>query len=276
MQLAIHRGPNLRPLGKIVLSMALSLFMLVSASADTLNLVVQPMYDEERAKEVYRPLIEYLNRTTPHTINLKTERSFHHYWARMRSSEDYDLVFDDAHFTDYRIQRFAYVPLVKSADNVSFAMLAGYGLDNESLRGLIGRRIATMPAPSLGFALISRWFSQPLQQPVVISSARAWTDTVEFVFAQEADAAMVPGWLAERYPNLAPISRTEEFPGPAVSASPNVSETARQDIADALLKMHEDESVYEALVELNISRFEAASATDFEGYGELLSVFYGY
>ncbi len=244
--------------------------------AEKLNLVVQPIHDPSRAEQVYRPLVDYLNRTTEHEITLKPARTFHHFWSGMRKADDYDLVFDDAHFTDYRIKRLNYVPLVKSADEMSFALLAGYGLDEETLRGVVGRRLVTMPAPSLAFAVVNRWFPEPLQQPVVVSTARSWPDTVELVFAQEADAAMVPTWLSERYPNLAPIQASESFPGPAISASPKVSAQAQADIRDALLKLHEDESVYEALVEMNLSRFEPASAADFDGYHTWLSGFYGY
>jgi len=241
-----------------------------SARADQLNLVVQPIHDPARAEQVYRPLIDYLNRETSHEIVLKAPRTFHHFWRDMRSEQGYDLVFDDAHFTDYRIKRYGYVPLVKSADAMSYALLAGYGL------GVVGRRLVTMPAPSLAFAVITRWFPEPLQQPVVVSNAKSWPDTIELVFAQEAEAAMVPNWLSERYPNLAPIRISEAFPGPAISASPNVSPEAQAEIRDALLRLHEDETVYEALVEMNLTRFEGASAADFDGYESWLSGFYGY
>ena len=247
-----------------------------AAQAETYNLVVQPIYTPDRSQEVYAPLVDYLNRATSHTFNLVTPKNFHHYWADMRRRDDWHFVFDDAHFTDYRVQKFDYTPLVRTAESESFSLLAGPTLMETELENLVGRRIVTMPAPSLGFSLLTQWFSNPLQQPIIVSSAFSWRDTVEIVFAGEADAAMVPTWLAERYPNLLPIRKSRELPGTAISAAPGVAEDARSEITDALLRLHEDESLYEVLVELNISQFLETDAEDFAGYADLLRSFYGF
>ncbi|MDX1569357.1 MAG: PhnD/SsuA/transferrin family substrate-binding protein [Xanthomonadales bacterium] len=244
--------------------------------AETYNLVVQPIYTPERAREVYAPLTDYLNRATSHTFNLVTPKNFHHYWADMRRRDDWHLIFDDAHFTDYRVQKFDYTPLVKTAEQASFSLLAGPMLMETELDTLVGRRIVTMPAPSLGFSLLTEWFSNPLQQPIIVSSAFTWRDTVEIVFAGEAEAAMVPTWLAQRYPNLLPIRESRQLPGEAISASAAVDDAAREEITAALLKLHEDESLYEVLVELNISQFEPATEAEYAGHADLLKSFYGY
>ena len=77
----------------------------------------------------------------------------------------------------------------------------------------------------LGFALLLEYFPTPMQQPDLRSLATSWRDTVEIVFAGEADAAMVPTWLRDQYPNLIPVITTREFPGPAVSASSDSGST---------------------------------------------------
>ena len=41
---------------------------------------------------------------------------------------------------------------------------------------MVGRRIVTMPAPSLGFSLLTRWYPNPLRQPIIVSSASSWRD----------------------------------------------------------------------------------------------------
>ena len=247
------------------------------ASADTLNLVVQPAYTSDRAQEVYAPLVEYLNRATTHEVNLVTTRNFHHYWSQMRKADNgWDLVFDDAHFTDYRIQKYGYRPLVRTAEPVTFSVLAGPQIMDLELDSLVGRRVVTMPAPSLGFAVVTQWFDNPLAQPILVSSASSWRDTVEIVFADEGDAAIVPAWLGERYPNLPAIATSSEMPGAAISASPNVSQETAQEIKDALLKLHEDDGLYEVLAELNITQFDSATAQEYAGQSDILKDFFGY
>lgn len=246
------------------------------ASADDFKLVVQPDYPPERAQEVYAPLERYLERATEHRFELVTPRDFHRYWSEMRRNDDWDFVFDDAHFTDFRIDRFGYVPLVRAAEDASFTMVAGYDVEADAVDDLVGRQIVTMPAPSLGFATLTRWYRDPLRQPVIVSTATTWRDTTEIIFAGEADAAIVPTWLAQRYPNLLPIAVAEPVPGPAISAAPDVPVSAREEVTRALLALHEDRELYEVLVELNISRFERADRAAYDGARELLTSFFGY
>ncbi|MEM9301094.1 MAG: PhnD/SsuA/transferrin family substrate-binding protein [Pseudomonadota bacterium] len=260
----------------ILRALVLAAALLGVAKAETYNLVVQPIYTPARAQEVYAPLAEYLTRATPHTFNLVVPKNFHHYWADMRRRDDWHFVFDDAHFTDYRVQKFGYVPLAKTVEQASFTLLGGYEITDEKIEDLVGRRIVTMPAPSLGFSLLSKWYNNPLRQPIIVSSASSWRDTVEIVFAAEADAAMVPTWLAERYPNLLPMGTSEELPGAAVSAASSVPESARNEMREALLALHEDTEAYEVLVELNVTQFETATAADFAGFADLLRSFYGF
>ena len=77
-------------------------------------------------------------------------------------------------------------------------------------------------------------------------------------------------------PNLLPIEKSEELPGAGISASSSVTDAARAEVQEALLKLHEDDALYEVLVELNVTRFEVADGDTFSGRGELLKSFYGY
>jgi len=86
----------------------------------------------------------------------------------------------------------------------------------------------------------------------------------------------VPTWLKDEYPNLIPIKTSREFPGIALSASATLDAQVKQDIRDALLKLHEDATMYEVLNELGITRFEATSAAEYRGADQMLKDFYGY
>ncbi|GJM09980.1 MAG: hypothetical protein DHS20C11_22560 [Lysobacteraceae bacterium] len=244
--------------------------------AERFQLVMQPVHTPERAAEVYRPLVEYLNTSTSHDFELVTPRNFHHYWKDVRTGNYGDFAFDDAHFVDFRRQRYGYVPLVKSAEPTSFTLVAMPDTADQGLKMLVGRKVVTMPSPSLGSLLLGQWYSNPLQQPHLTSEAWSWRDAVEIVFSWDADAAMVPTWLAQQYPNLLPMRTTDDYPGAAITAAPTVPANVRQQVIDALLALDENSDAYEVLVELNISRFIAASESEYNGYESLLANSFGY
>jgi ABC-type phosphate/phosphonate transport system substrate-binding protein len=244
--------------------------------AAELTMMVEPFYTPERAAEVYAPLIAYLGTATGHRIELVTPRNYHFFWRDVRQNVATDLLLAEPPITDYRIQRFGAEPLVRTAEPTSYTLLASDALENPSLESLYGRNIVTMPSPSLGFALLLEFFPNPVSQPNILSSASSWRDGVEIVFAGEADATIVPAWLQAQYPNLVPLRSSREFPGIALSASSALDPQVKAEIKAALLKLHEDPSVYEVLNELGITRFEAATVAEYSGAERMLREFYGY
>ena len=165
-------------------------------SAADLKFAVEPTYNQERAAEVYGPLLNYLNKATGHNFELVTARNYHFYWSDLRSRSDIDFAMEEAHFVDYRAQHFGYRPMVKTAEPSSYSLLAMDPLEGDALRGLVARRVVCMPAPNLGFAMLLEMYPNPMQQPDVRSAATSWRDAVEIVFAGEADAASLPAELA--------------------------------------------------------------------------------
>ncbi len=241
-----------------------------------LTIAVEPIYTADKQIEVYKPFIEYLDRTTGHKFKLVTSRNFQFFWRDIRKQVPVDFMFTEAHFTDYVAKRQGYTPLVRTAENSSYSVLANETVAQRGINSLIGYSVATMPSPSMGFALLAEIFPDPIRQPNVLSSGKSWRDGVEMVFAEETDAAIVPTWLKNQYPNLVSMTTTREFPGAAVSVASTVDEATREQVKDALLKLHEDSSAFEVLNELGISQFVPTSAAEYDGYDKLLKSFFGY
>jgi ABC-type phosphate/phosphonate transport system substrate-binding protein len=248
----------------------------MAAQAEEFTFAVEPSYPVDQAQDVYKPLIDYLARTTGHTFTLNVARNYHFYWRDMRQNADIDFVYEEAHFTEFRANRFGYIPLVRKAEPTVFALLADPAAGEGGTNGLIGRRVITMPSPSLEFAILAEFYKNPVSQPDFRSEASSWRDGVEMVFSGDAEAAMVPSYLAQQYPNLVEVTRSRDFPGTAVSAAATVPEDVRNAVRDALLKLHEDPSAYDILVELGATKFEPATPADFTGYEKMLSGFFGY
>jgi ABC-type phosphate/phosphonate transport system substrate-binding protein len=247
-----------------------------SVSAAEVTLMVEPSYTPERSAEVYKPLADYLGKATGHTVKLLTPRNYHFFWRDVRQNTPADLVFAEAHITDYRIKRYSVEPIARAAENTSYTLLASDQIENPTLASLVGKSIVTMPSPSLGFALLLELYPNPVSQPNILSSAASWRDGVEIVFAGEADAAVVPTWLKDQYPNLLPIETSREFPGAAITASATLDAKVKEDIKGALLKLSEDPGVFDVLNELGISGFKEATAAEYDGAEAMLKGFYGY
>jgi len=243
----------------------------VQSLTGTLGLLVAPDFPPDRAELIYQPLIDYLNDVAGLDIELVVARNYHRYWLDARRNESPPLVFEEAHIAAWRMQEFGYEPLVATAQPQTYSLLTTGALADEPLSAFIGTPISSLPSPSLGYLMLARWYPNPLQQPLIMSTATSWQDVVEMVFSAEAQAAVAPAKLAARYPNLYPVATSEELPGPTLSASPDVPEDVRQRLIEALTTLHENTDHHAALFELDIDRFVPADPEGYEGLDEWLS-----
>jgi hypothetical protein len=238
----------------------------------------EPIYPADAAHEIYKPLLEYLGKATGNTFVLVSPQNYSTYWRDILKPGTTDFSYDEAHFADYRIEQARFIPLVRTSESTSYTLLADAEFENKGADALLGHSIATMPAPSLGYALLMQFYPNPVQQPKILSSASSWRDGVQIVFGGEASAAIVPTWLigAYGYPNLVTIKTSRQFSGPAILASPDVPEEIRNQVRDALLKLGDEPQLAELLLQLGISKFVPAAAKDYAGDRLILSGFYGY
>lgn len=256
---------------------ALLLAMLATPSmAATYTLAVEPNFPPAQAQQVYKPLLDYLEASTGHTFVLKTATNYHVYWRDLRSGTKTDFAFEEAHFTDYRIDRLGFTPLVRVSEPTRYSLLADYAAAEGGIQGLIGYRVVSMPAPSMGYLLLGELYKNPIAQPEILSVAANWRDGVEMIFSQETEAAMVPNYVASPYSNLTVVSESAEYTGRALSAGGTVPADVRQAVIDAMLKLHQDDALYEVLVELGANQFVEASASEYDGNERLLRGVFGY
>lgn len=246
-----------------------------TAQAAELTLLAQPSYPVERSKQVYQPLIDYLNAVSGSTVTLKSPRDFQQHWLNLRNGETPDLVLEDAPITDYRIQKQGYTPLVRVKDDLTFSILTSGAYADDPLEEFVGKTVSTLAAPSLGYLVLLQAFPNPFGQPNISSNSSTWLDGLEIIFSMDADAAVSPVWLVERYQNLYPVYTSEVFPGLTLSASSSVSDEVKAEIIRAMLILHEDESHFSALTELNATEMVEANAEDYVGFSKMLNHVYG-
>lgn len=246
----------------------------VPESAETFVFQGHPIFPPGTAELVYRPLVDYLNDTLPYRFDLELSPDYHRYWLSARRGRNPHLVLEEPHLTAYRMEQYGYTPLVRAQAPLTYSLLTSMANAESSARDFLGRRVSTMPAPSLGYLILTSWFENPMQQPIILSNAASWLDAVEIVFSQEADAAIVPNNLVSRYVNMANVLTSQEFPGVTIAASPEVPADIQAEIQAALIALHEDEEHFAALNELDISQFIAAQRDQYDGLEEWLKLVY--
>jgi ABC-type phosphate/phosphonate transport system substrate-binding protein len=261
---------------KTALAFIFSVFAAGAAHAADYTVSVEPNYPAGQAQQVYKPLLDYLSRATGEHFVLRTSGNYHVFWRDLRAGTPVDFAFEEAHFTDYRVNHQRFTPLARVADPTKYVLLVDGANQAAGDNGLIGRRIASMSAPSLGYLLLGELYKNPIAQPEIQSAAASWKDGVEMVFAGETDGAMVPGYIAQTYPNLTSVATSRDFVGRGFSASPRVPAVLRKKVADALLRLNSDKSLFDVLSEIGATQFVPAGAGDYAGNERLLRGVFGY
>lgn len=267
---------NIRHRLAVTLAFAIGAGLIGTASAANYTFRVEPAYPADRAAEIYAPLMTYLDKATGQHFTLVTARNYHFYWRDIQNSAKTDFALDEAHIADYRIEKRHFEPLVHTAEPTSYTLVSNIDIGNKGVQGLVGHTIVTMGSPSLGYALLLEFYPNPILQPDIATTATSWRDATDRVFAGEADAAMIPTWLKDQYPNLTPVKTSREFPGQCITASPDVPADLREKVKDALLKLDTDADASKLLFDLGVTKFVPATAKEYAGDAQILKTFIGY
>lgn len=258
----------------IATSFIFSAFFSSNSFATQYNFVVQPIHAPEKMKTIYQPLVNYLNKETGHTFKVVTARSFISYWEKMKKGQ-FDLILDAAHFTDYRIKRMSYTVLAKMQDNVSFSLITNENNHVTDFKMLIGKKLITLPSPSLSSVLLAQMFPNPSRQPNVTNTNSA-EDAIRAVQEGKYFAALVQTSLLDKVKHINTVNIPRATPPMAISASPNIDKTIQKNIQQALIKAASTEKGKSMLNAINVSGFKATNAKTYQGYEKLLAGVWGY
>ncbi len=269
----MHHTQKIGRLVRLMLSVMLLVPTASYASSDMV-LAIQPIMPESQTRQAYQPLADYLHQITGKPVKLVTSPNFLVYWELMKRN-DWDLVLDAAHFTDYRSGKTGYTVLAKLPDTVSYTLAANPDLMILEANELIGKRIATLPSPGLGAVRLQEIFPNPMRQPELIQAEDA-DDAANKVLSGKAAAAMIPTRMLSRYPALVPVVTTKPVPAPAISVAPNIPPDVQAKIRRAMLEATRTEQGKAMLKAVNLPAFEAADNRLYSGQKHLLANTWGY
>ncbi len=264
-----------RPCRLLSLLLVASLACVPPVVAATWQLAIQPILPRDRTLEAYAPLADYLSRASGQTIRIRASHNFVDYWESMRQPPGFDLVLDAAHFTDFRNQRMGYRVLAKLPDTVTYSLVTREETLLFEPAELIGKRIATVPPPSLGGLRLAQMFPNPLRQPVIVATNNAQA-ALERLKAGKALAALVPTPLIRGDTSLNVVTTTDPVPHMALSVSPRVPAAMRKKLRQALLQAGKTPAGKAMLQALKLPGFVPADNALYTGYARLLEGTWGY
>lgn len=258
----------------IVTSLVLSSFMCSNSFAAQYNFIVQPTYAPSKMKQIYEPLVNYLSKETGHTFKVVAAKSFISYWEKMRKGE-FDLILDAAHFTDYRIKRMNYTVLAKIPETESFSIITNEIEPVTDYKKLIGKKLITLPSPSLSSVHLAQMFPNPSRQPD-ITNTNSSASAIKAVQEGKYYAAIVPTSMLSDVKNVRTVNTTKAAPRMAISASPKISKKLQKKIRFALIKASTTTNGKSMLDAIKVSAFKATNAKTYRGYEKLLASVWGY
>jgi hypothetical protein len=247
------------------------------ARAANYTLTVEPNFPADQLREVYGPLLSYLNRSTGHRFTVRAAANFNEHWRDLRSGAKTEFVFEEAHFFDYRRKRSGALGVARTQEGSAFVIaVADPEIAAEGRDGIVGRTVASLGAPNLAYVLVFDSFRNPLAQPEVRSISSKWSDGPDLVFSGDVEGTLLPAYMASENPALTEIWRSRELPGRVFSASPELPQDVRQKVSDALLKLHEDPEAYAVMTELRTERMVPVDEAAYDGLERLLINSFGY
>jgi phosphonate transport system substrate-binding protein len=257
----------------MVATTIMSLIPAVASSQTTLRLAIQPIQSEQRTREIFLPLAEYIEDVTGSSVEIVTYPNFLSFWSETQKPDTYDMVFDAAHFIDYRNKNHDFTVLAKQTGTVSYSLI----VPEDSLvfdpQELIGKKIATLGPPSLGAVRIEQIFENPLRQPLVIETDNS-EQAMQMVLEGKVDAAMLPTPLVSAQMSgeggVNVVMTTEPVPSMAFSVSPRVNAENREKLDKAMKETDKTEAGKKMLEQTRLNPFEDTNNAAYFGYSELL------
>lgn len=269
-------APTYRVFGLLAM-LGLLPYLPAQAADSPLGLLIQPILSVEKTQQAYVPLCRYIESLVRRPCEVVTPTNFLAYWEVMRRN-NYDLVLDASHFTDYRVQKMGFAVLAKIPDTVSYSLIVPDSNLIFDPVELVAKRVATLGQPSIGAARLSALFPNPLRQPLIIEVESA-EEGMDLVLARKVEAAILPTPLVSQrmaQGGIAVVLTTEPIPHMALSASPRVPKDMQDAIRRGLLAATETDAGRRMLKGIGFQKFDPASAETYANQASILKLYWGY
>ena len=262
-----------------VYSFLVLLVVSVSVPAKDLILTSPPRESEQKAREIFQPIAEYLTQVLKRPVVFKYSDNWLTYQSEMQK-DLYDIVFDGPHFNSYRAAKHQHTPLVKLPGKFIFVIIAKK--DNKKINKIedINGRLLCAPAPpNLGALIALAQFNNPARQPILVDT-KGFPQTYEGLMKGRCAAAAMQTKVFEKLDkdkNAAKILfESKGLPNQAISASPRIDAAERTRLVEMLLSESGKRATAKLREEYNGQDFVPANVQEYLGHSDLLKDVWGF
>jgi phosphonate transport system substrate-binding protein len=262
----------------VIILAVISILSLVPKAAfaqDTLTLSIQPIQSEERTREIFQPMADYISFLTGKKVELQTYPNFISFWSETQKGDKYDIVFDAAHFIDYRNKTHDFTVIAKQPGTVSISLIVPEESIVFDAEELVGKKISTLGPPSVAAVNIDMMYENPIRQPTVVEANNS-QDVIKMLREGKTDAGMIPTPLVSSIMagegGINVVTTTEPVPSMAISLSPNVTADDREKLIKGFLDADKNPQGQKMLEGTNLNPFEKTTNQDYFGFSEMLDL----
>jgi ABC-type phosphate/phosphonate transport system substrate-binding protein len=248
-------------------------------TGEALVFAAPPRESAAEAQRLYQPVAEYLTRVLRRSVTYVHPRSELSYQKDMARGA-YDIVFDDAHFTSWRIARLGHNVLARLADRQVYAVVIRHNdAQTTNVQQLAGRKVCAAGSADLATLTLLAEFDA-LRQPLVIEQV-GWKNIVEAVVEGRCTAGTVPLAMLPRLGAAGVLTRvlhqSQPLPNHAFSAGPRVTASEQLALSQALTSADGARALAALLAANGASAGLAqVSANDYAGMDRYLNNVWGY
>ena len=150
-----------------------------------------PQYGEATAKEIYGPLIRYLELIIGENVVFEYPADWREYSKNMRD-DHYDIVFDAPHFSSWRMKNLDHVAVVRLPGTVGYLIVTNTEETYiDSLRDLVSTPICSLASPNLSTMTVYHLFENPVNMPQIKEITGTFNEVYQALKRHQCKAAVL-------------------------------------------------------------------------------------
>lgn len=251
----------------------------VPAAAKELVLTSPPRESEQKAREIFQPIADYIGMVLKRPTIFKYSDNWLTYQSEMQK-DLYDIVFDGPHFISYRIAKYQHEPLVKLPGKFIFVIIAKK--DNNRinrLEDINGRTLCAPAPPNLAALTALAQYTNPSRQPIMVDT-KGFPQAYDALLNGKCAAAAMQIKIFEKLDKETKgtkiLFESKGLPNQAISASTRLSSTERALLAQSLLSETGKKATAKLREEYNGQDFVPLKIEEYVGHESLLKDIWGF
>lgn len=264
-----------------VAALVLSTHGAIAAAAD-LIFAVPPRESEQKAREVYQPIADFMSKVTGQKVVLRYTNNWLTYQSDMLK-DTYDIVFDGPSFIGWRMAKLQHVPLARLQGNLVFAVISRK--DNTKvahIKDLAGRTVCGFAPPNLATLTMYTQFENPARQPLVQEVTGGFKGSYDGVVSKKCEGGVLQAALYEKF-NQGPskdsthiLYKSKPVPNQGFTAGKRVPIDIQKKLAEALVSADGQAATAKLRADFGNKDMAPATAQEYEGLGVLMKDVWGF